>query len=209
MNNKDKLLIIGASGHGRVIANIALCMNTYSHIAFLDDSESKKSLANYDTIGNTSNIKDFIDEFDMIVGIGDNETRAKFQMKLKYLNVTIPILVHPSAIIGERVKIGEGSVVMANAVINCDTTIGAGCIINTAATIDHDNIIGDFVHVSPGSHTAGTVSIGSKSWLGIGSIVRNNITICENCNVGAGAVVVKNISCEGTYIGIPSTKIKK
>lgn len=204
---KNKLLIIGASGHGKVVADIALKMNKWESISFLDDNENLKSSMGIDVIGTTKDVHKFIDSHDVIVSIGNNSTREKIQNMLEKLGASIPVLIHPSAIIGNDVEIGIGTVVIAGVVINCCTKIGKGCIINTSATIGHDNIIEDFVHISPGAHLAGTVKVGQGSWLGIGSIVRNNIIITQNVNIGAGAVVVKNITESGTYIGIPAKKV--
>jgi sugar O-acyltransferase (sialic acid O-acetyltransferase NeuD family) len=182
-------------------------MNKWESISFLDDNQNLKSSMGIDVIGTTKDVHKFIDSHDVIVGIGNNSTREKIQNMLEKLGASIPVLIHPSAIIGNDVEIGIGTVVMAGVVINCCTKIGKGCIINTSATIGHDNIIEDFVHISPGAHLAGTVKVGQGSWLGIGSIVRNNIIITQNVNIGAGAVVVKNITESGTYIGIPAKKV--
>ena len=204
---KNKLLIIGASGHGKVVADIALKMNKWESISFLDDNENLKSSMGIDVIGTTKDVHKFIDSHDVIVGIGNNNTREKIQNMLEKLGASIPVLIHPSAIIGNDVEIGIGTVVMAGVVINCCTKIGKGCIINTSATVDHDNIIEDFVHISPGAHLAGTVKVGQGSWLGIGSVVSNNTYITSGCTIGAGAVVVKNIVEPGTYAGVPVRRI--
>ena len=121
--------------------------------------------------------------------------------------VNLPVLIHPSAIIGEQVEMADGTVIMAGVIINSCTKIGRGCIINTASTIDHDNIIEDYVHISPGVHLAGNVRVGEETWLGIGSLVKNNISVTNKCQVGAGAVIVRDINEPGTYIGIPARKI--
>lgn len=205
---KDKLLIIGASGHGKVVADIALKMNRWKSIAFLDDNESFNVCMGLEVIGNSSDTFKYIKDFDIFIAIGNNVTREKIQEKLEAEGANIPILVHPNAVIGERVEFGNGTAVMAGAIINCCTQIGKGCIINTGATIDHDNFIEDYVHISPGVHTAGTVKIGKGTWLGVGSKVSNNLNITSCCKVGAGAVVVKDISEAGTYVGVPARRVK-
>src|SRR5690606_14828018 len=139
--------------------------------------------------------------------IGDNAKRQELQDQLELAGASIPVLVHPTAEIGEQVDIGIGTVVMAGVVINCCTTIGKGCIINTASTVDHDNVIEDYVHISPGVHTAGFVKIGKSSWLGIGSIVSNDITITKDSVIGAGSVVIENLIEPGTYVGIPVRRV--
>ncbi|MFC4402972.1 acetyltransferase [Gracilibacillus xinjiangensis] len=205
MNNK--LLIIGASGHGKVVADIAIKMNKWKEMAFLDDDESIKSSIGLEVIGTTNEVFSHIDEYDIFVGIGDNAIRQKVLEKLEKAGASIPILIHPDAVIGAQVDIEIGTTVMAGAVVNCCTKIGKGCIINTGATIDHDNYIEDFVHLSPGAHLAGTVQVGNGSWLGIGSVVSNNIKITKGCKIGAGAVVVNDITESGVYVGVPVRRI--
>lgn len=207
ITNKNKILIIGASGHGKVVVDIALKMNQWQQIAFLDDDETIKSSMGIDVIGKSNDAFSYIGDYDIFVAIGNNETREKIQSQLEMAGANIPTLVHPSVIIGEKVEVGTGTVVMAGAIINCCSRIGEGCIVNTGATIEHDNVIEDYVHISPGVHLAGTVSIGKSSWMGIGSVVSNNINITSGCMVGAGAVVVRNITEPGTYVGVPARKI--
>ncbi|WP_010276831.1 acetyltransferase [Paenibacillus senegalensis] len=204
---KNKLLIIGAGGHGKVIADIAIQMGAWSDIAFLDDNDSVKAYMGIEVIGQSNDATSYINDYDIFVGIGNNQTRQKLQEKLEAQGASIPILVHPSAVIGNEVEISQGTVVMAGVVINCSTRIGRGCIINTSATVDHDNVIEDFVHLSPGTHLAGTVQVGVGSWLGIGSAVSNNVTIASGCIIGAGAVVIKDIHEAGTYVGVPARRI--
>lgn len=204
---KEKLLIIGASGHGKVVADIALKMNKWKSIAFLDDDETIKSFIGINVIGKSIDAFKYIQDCDIFVGIGNNVTREKIQENLENEGACIPRLIHPAAVIGEQVELGVGTVIMAGVVINCCTVIGNGCIVNTGATVDHDNLIGDYVHISPGVHLAGTVKVGKGSWLGIGSSVSNNIIIAGGCNVGAGAVVVRDITEAGVYVGVPVRRV--
>lgn len=161
-----------------------------------------------EVIGTSDRIFEHIDEYEIFVGIGDNNTRQRIYENLETAGVHIPVLVHPSAVIGDQVEIGKGTVVMAGAVINCCTNIGKGCIINTGSTIDHDNCIEDYVHISPGVHLAGSVRIGHGSWIGIGSVVSNNIKIISGCKAGAGSVVIKDIIESGVYIGTPAKRLR-
>lgn len=204
---RDKLIIIGASGHGKVVADIAIKTNKWQSIAFLDDDESIKTSMGLEVIGKTADAFTYKDEAEFFVAIGSNVTREKIQEKLIAEGLNVASLIHPSAVIGIDVEIGIGSVVMAGVVINSSSRIGKGCIINTNSSLDHDNTIEDYVHISPGVRTGGSVVIGKCTWLGIGSVVSNNVNICSGCKVGAGAVVVKDITEPGTYVGVPVRKI--
>ena len=205
---KRNLIIVGASGHGKVVADIALKMNKWQTISFLDDDQSIKSSLGIDVIGSLDHAINYKDNADFFVAIGNSKTRAEIQGVLESKGLTIVNLIHPNAVIGEEVEIGQGSVIMAGVVINCSTKIGKGTIVNTAATIDHDCIIGDYVHIAPGANLAGIVKIGSMNWIGIGSVISNNVTICKGNMIGAGAVVVKDITEPGTYIGLPARRVK-
>lgn len=204
---KNKLIIIGASGHGKVVADIAIKMNKWQSIAFLDDDESIKTSMELEVIGKTADAFTYKEEADFFVAIGNNATREKVQEKLIEEGLNVVSLIHPNSVIGTDVEIGIGSVVMAGVVINSSSRIGKGCIVNTSSSLDHDNVIKDYVHISPGVMTAGSVEIGKSTWLGIGSVVINNVNICSGCKVGAGAVVVKDITEPGTYVGVPVRKI--
>lgn len=199
LKKSKKLIIIGASGHGKVIADIAV-KNGYGDIMFLDDDENIKECAGFPVVGKSWKAENM--EGDKIVAIGDAGIRNKIQGKIKTTT-----LIHPDAVISRRVEIGEGTVVMAGAVINSDTVIGKGCIINTGATVDHDCRIGDFSHISVGAHVAGSCQIGESVWIGAGATVSNNVNIYGDCMIGAGTVVIKDITVPGTYVGVPAKEI--
>lgn len=198
-----KLAIIGASGHGKVVVDIAR-KNGYSEIVFLDDDESVHECGGYLVIGNSSQAGQI--DADVFVGIGNADIRKRIQESVP--EEKLVTLIHPDAVIAEDVVIGAGSVVMAGAVINPGVGIGKGCIINTCSSVDHDCEVGDYVHISVGSHLCGTVSVGSGTWIGAGATVSNNISICPDCMIGAGAVIVKNIDSAGTYMGVPARRIR-
>lgn len=204
-----KLLIIGASGHGKVVADIATKMNRYEEISFLDDRDDITSCMHFSVVGKVKDVYNYVEEYDVFVAIGNAEVREKMITELKSNNVNIPILIHPNSIVGANVSIGVGTVVMPGAIINPDSKIGEGCIINTSSSVDHDCNIEDYVHISVDAHLAGTVKIGKATWVGVGASVINNISVCEKVMIGAGAVVVKDIIEQGTYVGVPARKMCK
>lgn len=196
-----QLVIIGASGHGKVVADIAK-KNGYNEIIFLDDNSELNSCGQYKVVGNFDDVYKY--SSDVFVAIGNHDIRKQMIESLEKSNYKLTTLIHPNAIVSTDVHIGDGTVVMPGAVINAGTKIGKGCIVNTSSSIDHDCTIGDYVHVSVGSHLAGTVVVGNNTWIGVGAIVSNNVTITEKCLLGAGAVVVKDITVPGVYTGIPA-----
>ena len=200
-----KLAILGASGHGKVLADIAL-LTGWDEIDFFDDRFPVLSqLEQWDVVGNTEQLLQQLFNYDgVIVGIGNNRIRLEKQNKLFKLDAPLISLIHPRAIISTMSEIGIGSVIMANAVINSFSQIGQACIINTAATIDHDCKLADGVHISPGSHLAGGISIGIGSWVGIGANIVQLVTIGDNVIIGAGSTVIHSISSSQTVIGSPA-----
>lgn len=202
----NRLIIVGASGHGKVIADIAR-KNGYTEISFLDDNPLCKNCGEYAVIGRCEEADRYRDS-DFIVAIGNSKIRRKIQTSLMEKNLHVVTLIHPDAVIADSAKIGVGSVVSAGAVINPYATLGEGCIVNTCSSVDHDCWIGDYVHISVGAHIAGTVTIGNNTWICAGVTVSNNIDITADCTIGAGAVVIQNIESSGTYVGVPAKKQK-
>lgn len=199
-----RLIILGASGHGKVAADIAIRCG-YEEILFLDDNPEARECLGWPVVGRVSEAEGY--QGDFFVAIGNPTVRERIQNKLEVQGKNLALLIHPSAILGIGVTIGKGSILMAGVVVNPCAEIGKGCILNTAASVDHDCKVGDYVHVSVGAHIAGTVTIGAKSWIGVGAAVKNNVTIAQDCMIGAGATVVRSITEPGTYIGTPARKI--
>lgn len=208
---QKKVIIFGASGHAKVIADIIKKSND-EIVGFLDDNAEIQGNTIFDgkiVLGDTSekSVKKYSDCY-FIIGIGSNRVRKTISEK--YPNLKWYTAIHPSSIIGNDVSIEEGSTIMAGTVINSGTTVGRHCIVNTSSSLDHDNILEDYVHISPGSHLAGTVKICEGTWICAGVTVINNITICKNNIIGAGATVIRNIDEENcTFIGVPVRKIEK
>lgn len=197
----NRLIVIGASGHGKVVADIA-ALSGYKDIVFLDNDPGVKTCAGYPVLGPDTMTSEL--DGDVFIAVGKAETRKKLMER--DANRNFPVLIHPSAVVAKRAEIAAGSVVMAGAVINPGAQIGKGCIINTSSSVDHDCLVGDYVHISVGAHLSGTVVVGEGTWIGTGAIVSNNISICGGCMIGAGAVVIKDINEPGTYVGVPAKK---
>lgn len=198
------IIIIGAGGHGKVIADLVLKTGNVL-IGFLDDNPSLKTVMRYPVLGSVSDINKYKNNTEFTIGIGNNQIRQHIAEKYEVQWCT---LIHPTASIGVDVFMGKGTVVMAGAVINAAAIIGQHCIINSGAIVEHDCRLDNYIHISPNAALGGNVFVGQLTQIGLGATVRNNIVVCAECLIGAGAVVVHDIVEKGIYVGVPIKKLK-
>ncbi|MBS0043579.1 acetyltransferase [Shewanella sp. M16] len=205
-----KCAILGASGHGKVIAEIAE-LTGYKQIHFFDDRWPEiVQVEHWQVIGSSTSLLSCIQIYDLVfIAIGDNTIRLQKQQELMQAGGHFGVLVHPSAAVSTYSVLDIGTVVMANAVVNPFAEIGKACIVNTASTIDHDCVVADGVHLSPGANLAGGVMVGALSWIGIGASVKQLVSIGRNAVVGAGAAVLMNVSDNQTVVGVPAKPISR
>ena len=202
----SKLLILGAGGHGKVVADAAKSMAAWNEIAFLDDEFGNlNKCLDYRVVAKLDDFNDFISDYDdFIVAIGNNQRRIHYLERLLSSKFNVPVVIHPSSIVSSSSRIQPGTVVVAGSIINPDVDIGYGCIINTGTTIDHDCVIDDGVHLSPGVNLGGNVKVGKNTWIGIGATVKNNVEIGSDVIIGAGSVVLDNIVDSSKAVGVPA-----
>lgn len=202
MQDKDGIIIIGASGHGKVVASTLLASNNKIS-GFVDDDSSL--LGSYflgcPVLGNLSFLSNRHDQA-AIIAIGDNKIRKKIAEK--YAHLRWQTAIHPKAYVHPSVTLGEGTVVFAGAIIQPDAVIGRHAIVNTSTSIDHDCRIDDYAHIAPGSHLAGNITIAEGALVGIGSSIIPGMTIGQWTLVGAGSVVVNNINHYAQVKGVPA-----
>lgn len=199
------LFILGASGHGKVIADIAEALGKWESIYFFDDAfPEKTSLGRYKIIGDTEALLKNHQGHNVVVGIGNNDIRRMKHRILAEHNVSFATLIHPSAVVSNSASIGVGTVVMPRAVINSDSWIGISCIINTSSVVEHDCKINNFAHLSPNACLGGQVNVGEAAWVGLGSSIKHLVSIGDNATVGVGAAVVKNVVAHDVVVGVPA-----
>jgi len=204
-----RLAILGASGHGKVIAEIALSTD-WDSVEFYDDAFPIKALLDshvihggFDKLLAKANLYDGFH-----VAIGDNRTRLNILNQLLRLNLPCPNIIAHSAVVSQSASLGAGISIMENVVVNAKTILGDGVILNTSCSVDHDCNIASGVHISPGAHLAGDVSVGVCSWVGIGSAIIQGKVIGDDSIIGAGSAVISNIPNGVTAVGVPSKIIK-
>lgn len=204
----NRLAILGASGHGKVVADCAFAAG-WQVVEFFDDAyPAKAQVGIWSISGTASDLLTRLKEFDgVIVGIGHNMTRWQKHLLLKQAGAPLVSIIHPRAWVSPFARIGPGTVVVAGAVINVDAVIGEACIINTSAVVDHDCVLADAVHISPSAALSGAVAVGARSWVGVGACVRQCIQIGADVTLGAGAVAIDRISDGITAVGCPAAPL--
>ncbi len=199
--------LIGAGGHGKVVADTARAIG-WDDIAFFDAAfPDRHQNGDWPIVG--TDPQDLTGPWTgaLFCSIGDNTTRARIFDDLN-LDAS-PVLCHPSVILSPSAYLGSGTLAVAGSIVNAVAVVGRGVILNTACSVDHDCVLGDFVHLSPGVRLAGNVSIGARSWIGIGVVIREGIRIGSDVMVGAGAVVISDLP-DGAYVaGVPARSLEK
>lgn len=197
----SSIVLYGASGHCKVIIDILEC-NEQTISCIIDDAP-KKNILGFPVLHS----KDYCFSGDekIILSIGNNKVRKKLAQKLK---VHFVKAIHPKSIISNHSSIGEGTVIMAGAVVNPQVVIGGHCIINTGAVIEHDCKIDDYAHISPNASLAGGVEVGEGSQVGIGASVIQGVKIGKWAVIGAGAVVIRDVPDFAVVVGNPGKVLK-
>ncbi|WP_417315516.1 acetyltransferase [Cycloclasticus pugetii] len=200
-----RLAVLGASGHGKVVADAAEASGWQSVVFFDDAWPDLQANGPWDVRGDTETLLEQLSEFDgVVVGIGNNAIRADKQRLLLLAGARIVSVVHPAAVVSAHARIQPGAVVLANAVVNASAEVGAGCIINTGSVVEHDCVLGDFAHISPNAVLAGGVIIECLAWVGAGASVRQLLRVGKAAMVGMGAVVTKDVSASAVVVGNPA-----
>ena len=199
-----KIAIFGASGHGKVVAELA--EECGFEVTFYDDAYPQKKMVEHWHI--KGDFKDLVlvkSNYNCaIVAIGNNKVREKLSQSLLEEGIKLATLIHPKSVVSKYAKISSGTVVFANAAINAFAKIGPYCIINTGAIVEHDCIIGRSVHLSPNVALGGGTIINDLAWLGIGVVTCHLIDVGKNSIVGANSAVIKNIPQDAIAVGSPS-----
>ncbi len=208
-NALPSLLLYGAGGHGKVVADAAEKEGLYMLAGFLDDRASGTAF-DLPVLGTVHDAAALHAKGIAvgIVSIGHASARKTGQEALRAAGFTMGVVTHPSAQVARGAVIGAGSVLLPGAIVGPDAVVGEGCIINTGASIDHDCVLGDYVHIAPGARLAGHVTVGAGSHIGIGSAVKEGVSIGKNVLVGAGSVVLKDLPDDCVAYGVPAALVR-
>jgi acetyltransferase EpsM len=197
------LLVVGAGGHAKVVIDAAeeAGFEIAGIVGTPDDaSEVLGHPVSHDRAGLSA------DAF--VVAIGDNAVRSRIFAEYLAAGFGPASVVHPSAIVGRDVLIGDGAFVAAGVVINAGARIGADAILNTGCTVDHDCIIGDHAHIGPQAALCGSVALGPGVLLGVGSCASPGVSVGDWCVVGAGAAIVDDLPAHAVCVGVPARPVR-
>lgn len=209
------LVILGAQYQAKVVIDIIERSNEHKIVGLVDNAKPVgASVLGYSVVGADANLAEIVANYGVthaLIGIGDNFIRWNVSQFLRthVPEIQIATAIHPSAVIAKDVMIGEGTSIMAGAVLNPSCRIGRFCIVNTRASLDHDCIMGDFSSLGPGAVTGGNCRVGNWAAIGVGAVLRHGVSVGEHSVVGGGSMVVKDISPKVVAYGVPSRQIRR
>lgn len=201
-----KVILIGNGVHAKVVADIILLNNDEIVGFIVEEKYGIDNLLGLQWLGDFSVVEKYKSTCEFVLAMGDNQVRKKIADEY---NLTWYTAIHPRAVIDHTSKIGVGSCVMANSVINSCASVGNHCILNTGSIVEHDSQVGDYCHLSPNATLCGSVYLGRLVHVGAGSTIIDKIHVTDEVTLGAGCVVVSNIQECGTYVGVPAKKLIK
>lgn len=215
MAEKQNVVVIGSSGHAKVVVDIIEKEGRYAIAGLIDTFKPVGEMVyGYKVLGSEEFLPTLMANggvYGGVIAIGDNWARSVIAEKIhslapEFIFITV---IHPAAVVGRGVNIGAGTVLMAGAIVNSDSRVGEFCILNTGCSLDHDSLMGDYSSLAPGAAAGGNVTIGRFTAVSIGAHITHGISIGEHTVLGAGALALKNIPDHCVAYGIPANVIRK
>ena len=194
----NEILLIGAGGHTRACIDVIELSGQFKIAGLIEkDKTSSQGNLGYPIVGTDDNLQNLRQKYSYaLITVGQIKspvTRIKLYQLLQEMSYTLPVIISPRAYVSNHAQIGDGTIVMHDAMVNTNARIGKNCIINNKVIIEHDAVIGDHCHISTGAIVNGEVKVGKESFVGSGVVTKQCISIGNNCIIGAGAVVKRDI----------------
>ncbi len=212
-NKNERVVIIGAGGHAKVVAEIFEDMGC-EIVGFLDEHSALETHLGYKILGGDDMYAELLksgvsNAFIGFAGFNTMQRRIELFRRLKSIGYKLPVCIHSSAVVSPRAEIGEGSCIMPRALVNSCSKIAENCIINSGSIVEHDAVIEAHSHICPGAVLAGGVTVGRASVVGAGATVIQGIRLGENSFVAAGATVIRDVAAGTTVAGVPAKPINR
>ena len=207
------LVIWGAGGHAKVVADIIRLRGEYVIAGFLDDVASESSPGEFLDAPRYFGLEG-LERFQsegvrfLLMGFGDCHARLERGRAARARGWSFATALHPSAIVAASVEVGVGTVVAAGAVINPEVRLGEHVIVNTSASVDHECVIEDAAHISPGVRLAGRVTVGRAAWIGMGATILPRVRIGADSEIGAGSLVLRDVPDGMVAFGSPARVVR-
>lgn len=203
MSDKS-LIIIGYSGHAYVVLETAFD-NGFEVIGYADRERANIDRFNIPYLGFEKE-DDFVgwkSDIPFVLGIGDNKLRQNIANLIECKGKTIETVIHKTGQISKSAKIGQGTFINKNVVVNAFALVGKNVILNTGCIIEHECILHDAVHIAPSAVLAGNVSVGERTFIGANAVVKQGVIIGKDVIIGAGSVIVTDIPDGKKVVGNP------
>jgi sugar O-acyltransferase (sialic acid O-acetyltransferase NeuD family) len=212
--DKCRVIVWGAGGHGKVIVDALLASESCTLVGILDDDNTKDGTnvlgvpVSYSP-GSLRTFRQTLDFDRVAIGIGDNYIRNEKFQQVKACGLEAMNVIHPSAHISRFVELGVGVTILAGAVVNPGTVIEDNVCVNTAASVDHDNYLEASSHIFPNATLTGGVRVGKFAYVGSGAVVAPYLVVNQYSQIGAGAVVLRDVAEGALVAGVPAIEIGK
>jgi sugar O-acyltransferase (sialic acid O-acetyltransferase NeuD family) len=202
----SRLLVLGAGGHGRAVADVAVECG-WTVVGFTDPARERPGV-----VGDDGTVRDFVRAGTIdgaVVGVGSVALARRVELfrLLKAEGAPAPTLVHPRATVSRSCRIGEGAVVFAGSVLGAGVRIGDNAVVYSGALVEHDCRLADHVYLGPGVVLSGSIAVERRAFLGSGAVVLPGVTIGEAAVVAAGAVVTRDVAAGETVVGTPARAV--
>lgn len=209
----ERIVIFGTGGFGREVHELIEDMNrlvaTYQVVGFLDDEAANHGNAIHElpVLGDSSWLISH-PGVRVVVGVGNPKSKFHIVSKVRSIGGQFESLIHPTARVGTRTQLGEGTIICSGNHLTTDIRIGSFVTLNLNDTVGHDTTIEDFVTCAPGVHLSGNVQVGAGTDIGTGAVIIQGISIGEWSILGAGSSVINPIPANVTAVGVPAKVIK-
>ena len=206
----DKIVIIGASGHAKVIIDAIELESKFEIFGFIDSYKNESDgIFKYNILITENFIPELVKQGinKGIIAIGENSVRKKIYDKIKKMSPSFSFItvIHPSAVISPYARIGKGSVILTAAKVNADAVVGKHCVINTNASLGHDAVMKDFSSLAPSAVIGGGTNIGLQSAICMSTTIVQNINVGDHTVIGASSLVLTDIPSKVLAYGTPAS----
>lgn len=194
----ERVLIVGAGGHGRSVAEAILLTGRFKISGFLDDDyRSKRQIWEYTVFGPTGEMEQYIGIAEaVVIAIGNNKVRERLFHKAMESGFYMPVIQHPTAFVSPRAVVGDGSCIMAGSVVGTEAFLGKGCVVSVNVSVDHHCRLEDYAHLGVGVQLAGGVHVGKSAWMQAGSSAGYGVVVPDEANVLPGVGLLKDcVTC--------------